>query len=176
MADKFGAVPARKDLFAHRGELFDGSDEVKADDQQFIGFSVDSVEFLLPIAEVNEINRFVPIFPVPGSDRYIRGIFQLRGAVYPALDTATMLLGCCARRPPQNERLILVSYDNERFALIVDSTKFITDINPDDILKHPMDHSEAGAHFANKIVRLAGKMVAVLDVMKLYQAIRSEVV
>lgn len=71
----------------------------------------------LPLAEVVETLRTLPLQPVAGAPLFVRGLSLLRGELVPVVDLALLLGG---ERGAAAGRLVLVRAADRRLALAVD--------------------------------------------------------
>lgn len=71
----------------------------------------------VPLAEVAETMRPLPIEAVPGAPSGVRGAAVIRGSPVPVIDLG-VLFGSCAREPT---RFVCIKVENRTVALAVDS-------------------------------------------------------
>jgi len=86
------------------------------------------------------IHDSVPVTPVPGTPRFVRGIANVRGHILPVVDLAVMLTGDSGR--VAEGKLLLLEIAQEQVALLVDETQEIVsqDVNQIEALPAEMDH------------------------------------
>ena len=60
--------------------------EAGADILQLVSFEIGVEEYAIPILAVQEINRLMPITPVPHSPAAVEGVINLRGRIIPVVD------------------------------------------------------------------------------------------
>ncbi|HWQ07969.1 MAG TPA: chemotaxis protein CheW, partial [Holophaga sp.] len=63
----------------------------QARDIKLVGFRVAGQELSVPIAQVQEVIRAVPVTRLPAAPRHILGILNLRGRVVPMVDLADIM-------------------------------------------------------------------------------------
>lgn len=90
------------------------------DEEQLVTFKIDSEEYGVKIANVQEINRMTEVTKVPGAPPYIMGIVNLRGNVIPALDLRK-LFKLPEKQVSDATRIIIVDYDGKKTGIVVDS-------------------------------------------------------
>ncbi len=61
--------------------------------QEWIGFEVSNIKFLVPHAQVNEISEMVPVFRLPNTGRWLLGLVNLHGNLVPVFDLASLVGG-----------------------------------------------------------------------------------
>ncbi|UCE71920.1 MAG: chemotaxis protein CheW [Nitrospiraceae bacterium] len=59
--------------------------------QQYIGFDVNSSEYMIPILKVREIITMPSITVLPQLPLYIRGVTNLRGSIIPIVNLKKLL-------------------------------------------------------------------------------------
>lgn len=72
---------------------------------ELVGFRVGPADYAFPIGDVREVIRTPPVTRVPFTPASVRGAFQLRGEIVPALDLGTALGGA----PASGDRAVVVS-------------------------------------------------------------------
>ncbi|MFZ1546304.1 MAG: chemotaxis protein CheW [Candidatus Nitrotoga sp.] len=63
--------------------------------QEWIGFEVQNIKFLVPHAQVNEISEILPAFRLPNTGRWLLGLVNLHGNLVPVFDLASLVGGGC---------------------------------------------------------------------------------
>ena len=63
--------------------------------QEWIGFEVQNIKFLVPHAHVNEISEMLPVFRLPNTGRWLLGLVNLHGNLVPVFDLASLVGGTC---------------------------------------------------------------------------------
>jgi twitching motility protein PilI len=63
--------------------------------QEWIGFEVANIKFLVPHAQVSEISEMPPIFRLPNTGRWLLGLVNLHGNLVPLFDLASLVGGIC---------------------------------------------------------------------------------
>ena len=61
--------------------------------QEWIGFEVANIKFLVPHAQVNEISEMLPIFRLPNTGHWLFGLINLHGNLVPLFDLASLAGG-----------------------------------------------------------------------------------
>jgi purine-binding chemotaxis protein CheW len=86
---------------------------------QFVTFQIGNEYFGIDIDGVQEIVRVPQITKIPRSPSYVRGITNLRGDVFPVIDSH-MRFNLESATITKSSRLIVVHYSGQRTGLIVD--------------------------------------------------------
>lgn len=61
--------------------------------QEWIGFEVSNIKFLVQHAQVNEISEMEPVFRLPNTGRWLLGLVNLHGNLVPVFDLASLVGG-----------------------------------------------------------------------------------
>jgi purine-binding chemotaxis protein CheW len=134
-------------------------------DAQFLVFRLDSEEFGLPIAAVDEVAR-VPeqTTRVPKAPKFLEGVINLRGEVLPVVDQRRRF-----ELPPfpgarQQQRLVVVRSGGRRAGLIVDSVSEVLRTRFDRIEPAP-DLTGDSAPLVHGVINLetSGRVILLLE-------------
>jgi purine-binding chemotaxis protein CheW len=95
------------------------------EDLAFLGFTLAGQDYALPLEAVAEVMT-VPraIAAMPHTEDVLLGVFELRGAILPAVSLRA-LLGLAERRVQGDERIVVVRIGGHRLALLVDKVSVI---------------------------------------------------
>ena len=117
----------------------------------------------LPLANVLETMRPLPVEPLAGMPAFVRGLSILRGAPTPVVDAAGLLGG----RAETVERFVLLRAGERCVALAVGSASRIREISPSDLADCPPLLSEANAAAVEAVGRLDAELLLVLDTARI---------
>jgi twitching motility protein PilI len=84
--------------------------------QEWIGFDVANIKFLVPHAHVSEISEMLPVFRLPNTGRWLLGLVNLHGNLVPVFDLASLVGGTCDTK---SKTMLLVLGRGESIAAIV---------------------------------------------------------
>jgi purine-binding chemotaxis protein CheW len=103
----------------------------KTRDLAFLGFSLAGQDYAVPLDAVAEVMT-VPraIAAMPHTEDVLLGVFDLRGAILPAVSLRA-LLGLAERRVQGDERIVVARIGGHRLALLVDKVSVILRASPD---------------------------------------------
>jgi len=117
----------------------------------------------LPLRHVVEILRALPVEPVAGAPRFVRGLTMLRGAPVPVIDAARLLGDDGA--PAQ--RYVSLAIGERRIALAVGEVLGVRAVPPDSVQALPPLLQEAAADSVAAIGRLDAELLLVLSSTRL---------
>jgi len=147
-------------------------DDVGTDDSEntmldrYLTFKLGNEQYAFEIKYVTEIIGIQKVTPVPNIKKYIKGIINLRGIIYPVV---------CVRNRfdlseiPYNDRtcIIVVNVNNNGIGLIVDEVAEVLKITPEQISPPPQTNKGSKSLFIKGIGRISGNVKIILDINRL---------
>jgi len=138
------------------------------DEEQLVTFRIDSEEYGVKIANVQEINRMTEVTKIPRAPYYIDGIVNLRGNVIPVLDLRK-LFNLPDKQVTDATRIIIVDYNGKRTGIVADAVSEVLRFEktliepPPDVLSNGIDSDYVGG-----VGKLDGgkRMILILDISK----------
>jgi purine-binding chemotaxis protein CheW len=124
-------------------------------DLAFLGFALEGQDYALPLEAVAEVMT-VPgaIAALPHTEEVLLGVFELRGAVLPAVSLRA-LLGLAERRIQGDERIVVARIGGHRLALLVDRVSAILRASQDMVGPAPsLFNRGAGEARIDSVLRL----------------------
>ncbi|HYF69520.1 MAG TPA: chemotaxis protein CheW [Ohtaekwangia sp.] len=147
--------------------------ERKQDPQtnSYLTFQMNSEHFAVSVTKVTELLEMLPVTHVPKSPDFMRGVFNLRGAVVPVIDTRIKF--SLPPRPDTIDTCIIVmnvTMDDDviKIGAIVDSVSEVIEIPDEKILPLPTIGNKLRASFFLGVIKLEEKFIMVLDVDKVF--------
>ncbi|MGI5970185.1 MAG: chemotaxis protein [Oscillospiraceae bacterium] len=136
------------------------------DELEILEFTLAGESFGINVAKVRELMQYSPVRALPNAHPCVEGVFQPRDEVYAVLNLAPYL-GLPDSGDPQKHIYIITSFNNMKVAFHVHSVESIHRLSwsdlekPDNIVYGGKDGVVTG------IVRLDGKISAILDFEKI---------
>ena len=81
----------------------------------------------LPLADVVETARLLPVEPLAAAPDFVRGLSIIRGAAVPVIDASVLITG----QPSEARRLVVIAAGGRKIALAVDEIVGVRTIPPD---------------------------------------------
>ncbi|UCD35433.1 MAG: protein phosphatase CheZ [Nitrospiraceae bacterium] len=131
---------------------------------QFIGFTIQSGEYMIPILKVREIITMPVVTALPHLPSYVKGITNLRGSIIPVVNLG-ILLGNCASECSGNT-VIVISTGKVTFGIIVSGITGVIKIDRSAI-EPPETFIGNGAGSIEGVAKLSDKLIVLLDTRKL---------
>jgi purine-binding chemotaxis protein CheW len=129
---------------------------------KFILCKIQDMSFLIKIEDIREIVNLMPLTPIPGIEKNILGVLNLRGIVVPVIDIRNKL-GINTINKTALSRYIVLNLDKESFALLVDEAQAIIDIEEGS----EVDVEKKEIYF-NSYVKYTDKEIGILDIKKIF--------
>ncbi|MCL5096125.1 MAG: chemotaxis protein CheW [Candidatus Omnitrophica bacterium] len=135
---------------------------------RYLSFVLGPETYAIPVLKVVEIIRTLPITTVPRMPDYIKGVFNLRGKIVPAIDLRARF-GLAEAAPTELSCLIVVQLDavsgpKQRVGLMVDALEEVTPIAPGNIESSPDFGASVDTVFISGLAKVKGKVAILLDV------------
>lgn len=139
------------------------------DEEQLVTFKIDSEEYGVKIANVQEINRLTEVTKVPRAPFFIDGIVNLRGNVIPVLNLRR-LFKLPDKQVNDATRIIIVDLNGKRTGIVVDSVSEVLRFDkslieaPPDVLSNGVDMD-----YVEGVAKLDGgkRIILILDISKI---------
>ncbi len=130
---------------------------------QLATFYLNDMLIGIELGFVQEINRNIELTPVPDSAEFIRGIINLRGNVVTVIDLKIILeLG--ETDITDNTSVVIVNYDNEQIALLVDKVADVIHAKNDLLEQPPANMTESDSKYFKYIYKKENDLLTVLDI------------
>ncbi len=133
---------------------------------QLATFYLDNMLIGIELSVVQEINRNIELTPVPHSADFIRGIINLRGNVVTVIDPK-IILGLEQTEITENTSVVIVNYDNEQIALLVDKVADVIHAKSDLLETPPANMTEADSKYFKYIYKQDRDLLTVLDIAEI---------
>jgi purine-binding chemotaxis protein CheW len=133
-----------------------------AQSSQFCSFYLDRLLFGVPLQDVQEVIRELPMTPVPLAPAAVSGLMNLRGQLVTAIDLRRRLgLGpCAADMQPMN---VVVRREDGAVSLLVDQIGDVVEVEEATFERPPETLQGAVRNMIIGVHKLEGKLLHVLD-------------
>ena len=131
--------------------------------QQLVVFSLAAEEYGVPITLVQEIIRYTPPRPIPGSPSHVEGVINLRGRIIPVVDLRTRF-GMGGERPGET-KIVIVEMDALVVGVVVDEVREVLTVSADQC--EPAPEGAGHADYLEAVAKLEGRLVVMLDMGRL---------
>ena len=146
-------------------DVLERTDQVSHEEQVYVTLSVAGQLCGIPVLGVRDILAGQPITRIPLAPPEIAGSLNLRGRIVTAIDLRRRL-----NLPPlesgQKPMSVVVEQGGELYALLVDQVSEVLSLDPALFERNPPTLARHWAAFSSGIFRLDGRLLVVLDVVR----------
>lgn len=135
--------------------------------RQFISFTIGDEEYGVDIMAIREIKGWTASTALPNTPAYMRGVINLRGAIVPILDLRARF-GSAATEASARHVIIVVAVGSRVAGIMVDAVADILSVLAQDIQPVPQLDLTSGTGFLTGLVTVDGRMVALLDLDRVF--------
>lgn len=137
------------------------------DENQLVTFSLDNIEFGVPINKVKEIVRVPERTKIPNSPDFIEGIANLRGTVLPIINSR-IRLGMKTADFDEQTRILVIDINGISTGMIVDSVKEVLRIQNDLIEPPPSVVKGVNSDYLQGVIKLDNgkRLILTIDLLK----------
>ncbi len=149
------------------------NDELSADSNQYLTFTLEDELFALDIFSVREVLEYTNITRVPRTPEYMRGIINVRGNAVPVIDL-NMKFGRSKTVQTINTSIIIVEVEMEGEAAIIgalaDSVQEVFELKEDQIDPPPRMGASIRTDFIKGMGKYEERFIMILDINKVFSA------
>ena len=133
-------------------------------DLQIVNFTVDNVNYGVPVDQVREVRDMQSVTPVPGAPAYVEGVTNLRGQIITVIDLRKRL--GLAEGNGAGEKIMIIDLDKSAVGVVVDTVTEVSTIKETDIQKNMEITSQLG-DFILGVGKQADHLSLILDISKI---------
>ncbi len=137
---------------------------VQNGDLQIVNFTLDNINYGVPVGQIREVRDMQSVTPVPGAPEYIEGVTNLRGQIISVVDLRRRL--GLASGTVANGKIMIIDLDKTAVGVVVDSVTEVSTIKEADIEKNTMVTSALG-NFILGVGKQNGRLSVILDISKI---------
>lgn len=134
---------------------------------QLVVFSLAGEDFGVPIAQVREINRLVPITAIPKAPPSVLGVINLRGNVTPVMSLRERF-GFPRDTSDEATRIVVSEVGAETVGFVVDAVTEVLRVDDSAIEAAPESAAGVAAEFIKGIGKVDDRLIIVLDLEKVF--------
>ncbi len=132
---------------------------------KFIVFQLGNEEYGIVVDQVKSIEKMQHITRVPRTEKYVRGVINLRGVVIPILDLRKRF-GLQEQTYTDHTRIIIVMLNDIEVGLIVDAANDVLDIYSDHIEPAPEVIEGIEADYLSGVVKVEERLIVLVNLGK----------
>jgi purine-binding chemotaxis protein CheW len=134
---------------------------------QLVVFTLAGEAFGVPIGQVKEIVRFVPVTAVPKSPPSVLGVLNLRGKVVPVVNLRERF-GLPGAQTDDATRIIVSDVAEQTLGFVVDGVSEVLRLSDGDIEPTPEAAAGVDASFIRGIGKVDERLIIVLELEKVF--------
>jgi purine-binding chemotaxis protein CheW len=131
---------------------------------QIVNFTVDNVNYGVPVEQVREVRDMQSVTRVPGAPDYVDGVTNLRGQIITVIDLRKRL--GLTDGNVANEKIMIIDLEKSAVGVVVDTVTEVTTIKESDIQRNMEITSQLG-EFILGIGKQADRLSLILDISKI---------
>jgi len=133
---------------------------------EFVTLIAGQQSFCIDIKLIREIRRWSPVTKLPHSPGHVLGVMNLRGAVIPIIDLAS-ILGFGHIDPTTRHVVIIASIEDRIVGLLVDSVSEILSITEDKLQETPRIRDDETNYCIQGIIAIEDDITRIIDLKTL---------
>lgn len=138
------------------------ADHPAGDAIQIVSFRLETQEYGVDIAQVQEIIRMVNITHVPRAPDFMDGVINLRGQLIPIIDLRSRF-GMPRAQTDKDTRIIVTEIGNKRVGIVVDSVSEVVTIPLDHVEQAPDLLAGGNTEYIQGVGKVNERLVVLLD-------------
>ncbi|MGE7982607.1 chemotaxis protein CheW [Solibacillus sp. NPDC093137] len=135
-----------------------------------IVFQLADKEYAIPVSHVKGIEKLMHITRVPKTERYVKGVINLRGVVTPVIDLRERF-DLPVSGNEETTRIIIIALETMEVGFIVDSANDVLDIDASSIEQQPEVVGSLEEDFIAGVAKLENRLLILLHLDKVLNPI-----
>lgn len=135
---------------------------------QVLVFNIADELYALDILKVQEIVSYMKPYPIPNSPDYFEGVINLRSTIIPVIDLR-IRLGFKENKHAAECVIVVVSIENNKYGVIVDSVSDVITVTKDLIQNQIDTHKEIESKYLEGIARNNNDMIILINIDKVFE-------
>jgi purine-binding chemotaxis protein CheW len=130
-----------------------------------IVFQLADKEYAIPVSNVQGIEKLMHITRVPKTEKYVKGVINLRGVVTPIIDLRERF-NIPFTDNEDTARIIIITLDEMEVGFVVDSANDVIDIPVNSIEQQPEVVGSNEEDFISGVAKLENRLLILLHLDK----------
>ncbi len=144
---------------------------VQNGDFQIVNFTVDNINYGVPVEQVREVRDMQAVTPVPGAPAYVEGVTNLRGQIITVFDLRKRL--GLPEKEGAGEKILIIDLEKSAVGVVVDAVTEVSTIKEADVEKN-MEVTSALGDFILGVGKQNDHLAVILDISKIVLNTRSQ--
>lgn len=149
------------------------TEKVAVNDIKVIVFQLADKEYVIPVSQVQSIEKIMDITRVPKTPSFVKGVINLRGVVTPIIDLRERF-ELPADPLDDRSRMIMIKADDIEVGLIVDAANDVLDIPTSAIEPQPDVVGTIESEFIAGVAKLDRRLLVLLQLDKVLSPLQQD--
>lgn len=137
-----------------------------------IVFQLLDKEYAIPVTHVQGIEKLMHITRVPKTEKFVKGVINLRGVVTPIIDLRERF-GLPPSEHMESTRIIIITLEDMEVGFVVDSANDVIDIPVDTIEQQPEVVGAVEEEFIAGVSKVDNRLLILLHLDKVLNLSKS---
>ncbi|MEJ9280181.1 MULTISPECIES: chemotaxis protein CheW [Ureibacillus] len=138
---------------------------VEQESIKVIVFQLMDKEYAIPVSQVQGIEKMMHITRVPRTEKFVKGVINLRGVVTPIIDLRERF-GLPSSENTESVRIIIVQFDDMEVGFVVDSANDVIDLPVNSIEPQPEVVGVIEEAFISGVAKIDNRLLILLHLDK----------
>lgn len=138
---------------------------VEQESIKVIVFQLMDKEYAIPVSQVQGIEKMMHITRVPRTEKFVKGVINLRGVVTPIIDLRERF-GLPSSENTESVRIIIVQFDDTEVGFVVDSANDVIDLPVNSIEPQPEVVGVIEEAFISGVAKIDNRLLILLHLDK----------
>lgn len=138
---------------------------VEQESIKVIVFQLMDKEYAIPVSQVQGIEKMMHITRVPRTEKFVKGVINLRGVVTPIIDLRERF-GLPSAENTESVRIIIVQFDDMEVGFVVDSANDVIDLPVNSIEPQPEVVGVIEEAFISGVAKIDNRLLILLHLDK----------
>lgn len=134
--------------------------------EQYIVVKIDNEQYGVNIRFIDNIVKNQIITRVPKTQRYYKGVINLRGEIIPVM-SMRIKLGLAPDEYTDKTRIIIIKLENAKIGILVDQVNEVITLDEENVEKTHHDKNDEANGYISGIGKSKGELVSLLDIVSL---------
>jgi purine-binding chemotaxis protein CheW len=139
---------------------------------EFVTMRLDGQMFGVSVMAVQDVLRNLTVSPIPLAPRVVSGALNIRGRIVTAINMRARLT-MPAFETPEKTMYVVVEYQNELYALLVDAVGDVLTLPMQQFEKTPANLDQSWRSLSAGVFKLSGELLVILDVANIIDGINA---
>lgn len=136
---------------------------------QFLSVRLNNQTFGVPIEEIQDVLKDLPITDIPMAKSYIKGVSNLRGRIVTAIDLQKRMyeIGAAEDNDTFEKMNIVVENNDELYSILVDKVGDVVEIPKDEVEAPPITLDPKWQELCQGVHKLDGDLMIIINTDKI---------